>query len=274
MRSLVWQLLRLHLRCSKEPRPVRRPPPAAETRFFPRDRSPNRLRIFFLANLDKSVFDTSDGEAAAAHALSTATRSDEVGVRLRQSSATGERLRQTHTNQPRHPHPLCMAIFFALGGILELSLCSLSPATNVGHLMLETLDLLGLTHNTSSDLALLSFGPVTGEFLSDGFLQTLKCSPCCWIQFRLDLQRPAVAKWQSLDFSFRVVSKYFRSAGRFVAQLPLHICVSMSWQLGLCSHRSASASVPSSSASRCNGNPHPRSNSSSFALKNSKQAMP
>ena len=31
---------------------------------------------------------------------------------------------------------------------------------------------------------------------------------------------------------------------RFVAELPLHTCVSMYWQLGLCNHRTASASVP------------------------------
>jgi hypothetical protein len=42
-------------------------------RFHSRDCSPNLPRIFFLANLDKSIFDTSDGEAAAASALSSAT---------------------------------------------------------------------------------------------------------------------------------------------------------------------------------------------------------
>ena len=66
-------------------------------RFRPRDRSPNLIRIFFLANLGESIFDTTDGGAAAADALSTATRSDQVGVRLRQSSATGERLWCLHT---------------------------------------------------------------------------------------------------------------------------------------------------------------------------------
>jgi hypothetical protein len=57
-------------------------PRSHRLRFHPLDRSPNLLRIFFLANLGKSIFDTSDGEAAAADALSTATRSDEIGMRL------------------------------------------------------------------------------------------------------------------------------------------------------------------------------------------------